>query len=181
MKRETLPVKAAILTQPQYCLAADTDMVTANNFIARGIVRPSQVGARQVKNTRRFSIQDGYEGRVLTELIRHQQIGPADAAKLFMAAKVKALASKGGWIEHWARALDAERAFIPAFLVAAWVDDCYDAEIVGANQKSGWPDFSSDPKLRRFLKHPFLVLPLTEIFIDVRKKCLAMLAPDTTD
>lgn len=171
-------VKLAVLTQPQFCTAVGTDMITVNNWIARDIVRPTQVGARQAKGTRRYSIADAYQGRILNEVIRHHKIGPADAAKLYDAARIAALAKKGGWVEHWARALDENRAFVTSFMVVAWINDCYDAQVVNGD-KDGWPDFSSAPNTRRFLKHPFLLLPSTGIFLDVREKCLTMLAGDT--
>ena len=100
------------------------------------------------------------------------------AAKVVEAAKIAALATKGGWVEHWARALDANRSLVTAFMVVAWSNDCYDAQVINGDA-SALPDFSSVPNMRRrFFKHPFLVLPHKDLFVDVWKKCVAILASE---
>ncbi len=168
-------VKAPILSQPQFCLAADVDMLTANNWVARKVLEPTEIGGRQIKGTRLYSISKAYEGRIISELVK-QRIGPADAAKAL--AKIATLATKGGWIEHWARALDANRSLVTAFMVVACSNDCYDAQVINSDT-SGWPDFSSVPNMRRrFFKHPFLVLPHKDLFVDVWQKCVAMLSSE---
>lgn len=174
MKPRPLDVKAPILSQPQFCTAADADMVTVNNWIARGVLQPTEIGGRQIKFTRLFSVTKAYEGRIISELVRHDKIGPADASKVVEAAEVAALAQKGGWVEHWARALSAGRPFIPAFTVVAWLNDCFDAQVINGDKK-GWPDFSSASGMRRFFDHPFLILPSSGLFVDVWHKCVALL------
>jgi hypothetical protein len=178
MKPPGTDVKAPILSQPQFCFAADVDMLTANNWVARKVLQPTEIGGRQIKGTRLYSITKAFEGRIIIELVKHQKIGPGDAAKAVEAAKIAALATKGGWVEHWARALDANRSLVAAFMVVACSNDCYDAQVINGNA-SGWPDFSSVPNMRRrFFKHPFLVLPHKDLFVDVWKKCVAMLASE---
>jgi hypothetical protein len=165
-------IKEPILSQPQFCMAADVDMVTANNWVARKVFLPSEIGGRQIKGTRLYSVQKAYEGRIISELVKHHKILPGDAAN------IAALATKGGFIEHWARALDANRKFVAAVMVVAWSNDCYDAHVVDAD-KNGWPKFKSIPDARRrFSAHPFLVVPLSKLFVDVRQNCLAMLEED---
>jgi len=95
------------------------------------------------------------------------------------AAAIGRLATEGGYIEHWARALDANKPLIAAFMVVAWSKGCYDKQIISADEKTGWPDFASVPNMRRrFFKHPFLLLPLSDLFVDVWQKCVAMLASE---
>jgi hypothetical protein len=162
----SINVKRPILTQPQFCAVAGIDMVTANNWVARNVLSPSQVGERQVKGTRLYSLSRAYEGRIISELVRLQKIQPSDAAK------VAELATKGGWIEHWARALEGKGKFVTAYMVVAWADDCYDSQIINGD-KDGLPDFSVK-EMKRFLGGAFIVLPLTTIFTDVYKRYLAI-------
>jgi hypothetical protein len=172
MKKAALDIEQPILTQLQFCQAAGIDMVMANNLVARRILLPSEIGGRHIKGTRLYSISKAYEGRIISETATHHKVPLADAAA------IARLATQGGYIEHWARALDADRPLIPAFMVVAWSKGCYDKQIINGD-KSGWPDFSSVPNLRRrFFRHPFMVLPLLDFFVDVRQKCLAMLTSD---
>lgn len=153
-------------------------MLTANNWVARKVLEPTEIGGRQIKGTRLYSISKAFEGRIIIELVKHQKIGPGDAAKVVEAAQIAALATKGGWVEHWARALDANRSLVTAFMVVAWSNDCYDAQVINGDA-SALPDFSSVPNMRRrFFKHPFLVLPHKDLFVDVWKKCVAILASE---
>ncbi len=163
----TIDVKRPILSQPQFCAVAGIDMVTANNWVARNVLSPSQVGERQVKGTRRYSLSRAYEGRIISELVRLQKIQPSDATK------IAELATKGGWIEHWARAIEGKGKFVTAYMVVAWANDCYESQIIDGD-KDGLPDFS-DKELKRFLGNAFVVLPLTTIFMDAYKKYLAVL------
>jgi hypothetical protein len=148
----------------------------ASSNRAANVLRPSKPGGRQIKGTRLYSISKAYEGRIIGELVK-QRIGPADAGKAL--AKIAELATKGGWIESWARALEANRPLIPAYMIVAWSNDCYDAQVINGDDKTGWPDFASVPDIRRrFFKHPFLILPHKDLFVDVWRKCMTMLAAD---
>ena len=173
--KHAVDVKAPILSQPQFCLAAGVDMATANNWIARKILEPTEIGGRQIKGTRLYSIAKAFEGRIIGELVQ-QRIGPADAVQGHVGARIAALATKGGWVEHWARALEANRPYVTGCIVLAWSKGCYDGQWINGDD-AGWPDFSSVPNLqRRFFDHPFLVLPVTSLFIDVWRKCMTMLS-----
>jgi hypothetical protein len=175
-----IPVHLPILSQPQMCSVAGMTMATANNLVARGIFGPDDAGQYRAKGTRKYSMARVYEGRIISEQLVHQKVGPSDAAEALKVAKLAALARKGGWVEHWARNLDAGRPFIRAFMVVSWVNDCWNAEVIGED-KFGWPDFSAVKDMRRrFFTHPFTVWPLTDLFIDVRQKCMAILMPDKT-
>jgi hypothetical protein len=178
MNQADVDVKAPILSQPQFCEAAGVDMMTANNWIARGVLKPSEIGGRQIKGTRLYSITKAFEGRIIAELVK-QGIGPAQSSEALVAgARVASVATRGGWVEHWARAFDAKRPFVSAFMVLAWSGDCYDAQLVSGNQ-AGWPDFSAVPDMRRrFFGHPFVVLPIADFFLDVWKKSVVMLKAD---
>jgi hypothetical protein len=173
MRRGGVDIKQPILSQPQFCRAAGIDMVMANNLVARRILLPTEIGGRHIKGTRLYSISKAYEGRIISETATHHKVPLADAAA------IGRLATEGGYIEHWARALDADKPLIAAFMVVAWSKGCYDKQIISADEKTAWPDFSSVPNMRsRFFRHPFLVLPLVDFFEDVRKKCLAMLSSE---
>jgi hypothetical protein len=173
MKKAALDIEQPILSQPQFCQAAGIDMVMANNLVARRILLPSEIGGRHIKGTRLYSISKAYEGRIISETATHHKVPLADAAAIGQ------LGTAGGYIEHWARALDADRPLIPAFMVVAWSKGCYDKQIISADEQTGWPDFASVPNMRRrFFRHPFMVLPLLDFFVDVRQKCLAMLTAD---
>jgi len=64
-------------------------------------------------------------------------------------------------------------------MIVAWSNDCYDAQVINGDDKTGWPDFASVPDIRRrFFKHPFLILPHKDLFVDVWRKCMTMLAAD---
>jgi hypothetical protein len=176
--KDAVDVNAPVLSQPQFCLAAGVDMATANNWVARKILEPTEIGGRQIKGTRLYSIGKTFEGRVIGELVQ-QRLGPVVALEgLLKAANVAKLATKGGWVEHWARALEQNRPSVTGFIILVWSKDSYDGQWVNA-EDSGWPDFSSVPNLRRrFLDHPFTVLPVTTLFKDVWHKCMTMLAAD---
>ncbi len=93
MSMKTIDVKLPVLPQTKYCRVTGFDMATANNYVARKIIVPDEVGERQVKGTRLFSISTAFRGRIIAELVQHHKIPPSDAAQIAM------LASKGGWIE----------------------------------------------------------------------------------
>jgi hypothetical protein len=172
MSRHGVDIKQPILSQPQFCQAAGMNMVMANNLVARRILLPSEIGGRHIKGTRLYSISKAYEGRIISETATHHKVPLADAAA------IGRLATEGGYIEHWARALDANKPLIAAFMVVAWSKGCYDAQVINGD-KSGLPNFASLPTVRRrFFKHPVLVLPLSELFVDVWRKCMAMLSSE---
>jgi hypothetical protein len=174
MKPPSTDVKAPILSQPQFCEAVGVDMLTVNNWVARKVLEPTEIGGRQIKGTRLYSIAKAFEGRIISELVK-QGVGPAQASEGL--AKIAELATKGGWIEHWARALDAKRPFVTAFMLLTWSKGCYDAQLINGDE-SGLPDFAVPNLRRRFFKHPFLVMPLSDLFVDVWQKCVAMLSSE---
>ena len=108
---------------------------------------------------------------------RAPQKAAADAAEI--AEVARRLAVKGGFAHHWARSLEANREFVPAFLIMAWSGNCYDAQVIRGD-KRGWPDFSAVKDMEtRFLPHPFLIVPLSTLLEDVWRKCTAMLTEGT--
>jgi hypothetical protein len=165
MKRY-LDINLPILSQPQFCLAAGIDMTTANNWVAREILLPTQTGGPRIKGTRLYSVSRAYQGRILGELVRNK-IPPSDAAK------IAELATRDERIEHWARSLEANRPFRAAFMIVTWADDCYESQIIDGD-KNGLPVFACLSR-KRLASLLFIVVPLTSLFITVFKKCLAML------
>ncbi len=163
-------VKQPLLSQPQFCLVANVDMMTANNWVARHILEPTEIGGRQIKGTRLYSISKAYEGRIIGELVKRHKIPPSDAAK------IAELATKGGFIEHWARALQSKGKRFIAYMAVAWSDDCYASQMVSGD-KNGLPEFSIE-EMKDFFDHTFIMLPLTAIFVDVYEKSLTMLKAD---
>jgi len=176
MTKPRLDARVPILTQHRYSFVAKFDSVTTNNLVARQIVLPDKVVAGRGKGTRLFTPLNAWQGRLISESVNHHKMPLADAAEIARVAF--RLAEKGGWIEHWARNLNANRPCLAAYLVVTWTNSCYDAELAGAD-KAGRPDFSS-PKMARFLKQPFIVLPVYHLFEDVWQKCAAMLAKEDT-
>jgi hypothetical protein len=161
-------------TQREYSVLTGLDPVTANNFIARKIVQVAEVVPGRGRGTRLFTPLSAWEGRILNEAVKHHKMPLGDAAKIAEAAT--RLATKGGYVDHWARALSEGRPFVPAFMVVTWPNDSYDAQITNRD-KGGGPDFSR-PKMARFLAHPFMVVPLSALFEDVWEKSMAMLSAD---
>lgn len=170
MRQAAINVKHPILSQTQFCAVVGADMVTVNNWVARKVLTPTEIGGRQIKGTRLYSMSSAYAGRIIAELVRHHKIPPSDAAM------IAELATKGGWIEHWARALEGKGKFVPAYMLVAWRDDCYESQIVNGD-KDDLPDLSVK-EAKPFLGHPFIVLPLTTLFFDVFSKCKEMLMPE---
>ena len=177
MKRVTKSapfVNDPILTQRQYSVITGLDSVLTNNLIARNILEVDRVVAGRGRGTRLFTPLTAWEGRILNEAVNHHKMPLADAATIAQVAG--RLATKGNWIDHWARNLSEGRPFVAAFMLVTWAVDCYDARIIAAD-KVGGPDFSS-PDAARFLAHPFLVVPLSAFFEDVWKKSMVMLSAD---
>ena len=163
------------VTQRQYSALTGFDPVTTNNLVARKILPVDEVIYGRGRGVRLFTRLRAWEGRIVYELVKHHKMPLADAAEIARAAS--RLAKKGGWLDHWARALTEGRPFaVASFLVVTWSNDCYDAELVKGD-KTGRPDFSS-PKLARFLTQPFAVLPISHLFEDVWKKSMAMPSAD---
>jgi hypothetical protein len=170
MSMKNPDVNSPVLSQPEFCSVTGLSMKATNNLVDRRIFLPSEIGGRHVKGTRLYSIAKAFQGKIINETTTHNKITLGDAAA------IAELGTKGGFIEHWARAQDANRPYVPAYMVVAWTKDCYEAQVISGG-KAGWPDFSSVPNLRRrFFAHPFLLLPLSDLFFEVRRKALGILA-----
>jgi hypothetical protein len=164
-----------ILPQRGYSLVSRLDPVLTNNLIARNILEADQVVPGRGRGTRLFTPFSAWEGRILNEAVTHHKMPLADAAKIAQAAG--RLAREGKWVDNWARALSEGRHPVHAFMLVTWADDCYDAQIIAADNKTGGPDFSSQ-NAARFLAHPFMTIPVSNFFVDVWNKSKAMLAAD---
>ena len=163
------------VTQRQYSALTGFDPVTTNNLIARNILPVDEVVPGRGRGVRLFTRLRAWEGRIVYELVTHHKMPLADAAEIARVAS--RLATKGGWLDHWARALSEGRPVaVASFMVVTWgADNCYDAQLVDGN-KTGEPDFSSEAA--RFLTQPFMVVPLSPLFEDVWKKSMVMLSAD---
>ena len=175
VKKTTPGIHEPILTQRQYSVLTGFDPVTTNNLVARNILPVDEVVPGRGRGVRLFTRLRAWEGRNVNESVTHHKMPLADAAEI---AKVATrLATKGGWLDHWARALTEGRPVDAKFMVVTWgADNCYDAQLIDGN-KAGEPDFSS-PEAARFLTHPFMVLPLSTLFEDVWKRSMGMLSAD---
>jgi hypothetical protein len=177
MKRVTKSapfVNEPVLTQRQYSLISGLDPVLTNNLIARNILEVDRVVAGRGRGTRLFTPLKAWEGLILNEAVKHHKLPFPEATTVAQVAS--RLATKGGWINHWAGGLSKGGTVVGAFMLVTWADDCYDAQIVFAD-KVGGPDFSS-PDAARFLGHPFLVIPLSAFFEQVWKRSKAVTMPD---
>lgn len=162
-----------VLTQRQFCAGAGIPATLADNLAQRKIFLPDKVLGGRV---RLWSILSTWQGRILGEAVERHKKPLADAAEI--AEVARRLAVKGGLPHHWARSLEANRPFVPAFLIMAWSGNCYDAQVIRGD-KRGWPDFSAVKDMEtRFLPHPFLIVPLSTLLEDVWRKCTAMLTED---
>jgi hypothetical protein len=176
MAQPPLQVNAAIFTQQQFCSATGLTMVMTNNLMARDLLSSDKIAGRYIKGaTRLWSFETMPVGRIISDLTTDHKIPLGEAAEI--GKQAVSLAKKGGYFDHWARALDRGRPFVSAFLVVARFNDCYDAQIINRD-KERRPDFSSAPNMRRFFKRPFLILPLSDIFEDVWRKARAILAAE---
>src|SRR5580692_8961854 len=120
---QALKVNDPVLTQPNFCSVTGLTNVMVNNLVQRDLFEPDEIGGQKIKGVRLFSRKKAYEGRIIGELVKQE-------IPLSIAAKISRLATKGGWLEHWERSLDANRPFIPAFMVVTWSKDSYDAQII---------------------------------------------------
>jgi hypothetical protein len=173
VRKSTPGIHEPILTQRQYSALTGFDPVTTNNLIARDILPVDEVVPGRGRGVRLFTRLRAWEGRIVNESVTHHKMPLADAAKI--AEVASRLATKGGWLDHWARALSEGRPFVATYLAVTWgADNCYDAQLIDGNNE---PDFSS-PEAARFLTHPFMVVPLSALFEDVWKKSMVMLSAD---
>ncbi len=176
---EKLPfsVKAPLLSQTQFCEAASIDMTTANNWVARRVLLPTEIGGRQIKGTRLYSVTKAFEGKLIGELVKFHKIPPSDAARV--AEKVVG----AGWVGHWTRAFQSGGPYIPSFMLVAWMRGRLAYQQISGDPATGRPDFSSvkAEDVDCFLEHPFIVLPLSQLYLDVFNKCSAILSGSDTD
>ena len=165
-------VKDPLLSQPQFCDAAGIDMTTANNWVARGVLLPTEIGGRQIKGTRLYSITKAFEGKLIGELVKYHKIPPSDAAKV--AEKVVG----AGWIGHWTRAFESDGRYIPSFMLVAWINGRVAYQQIAGDPSYGRPNFSSveASDVDYLFEHPFIVLPLSQLYLAVFKKCSAILS-----
>ncbi len=123
-----------------------------------------------------FRRSNAWRGRTMIDSARHGKMPLADAAEI--ARLADRLARKGMWMQQWARALAEGHPMVPAFLAVTWSKECYDAEVIPGG-KDGWPDFSSGRNMReRFFAHPLLLVPISQLYVEVWTKSAAMLAED---
>jgi hypothetical protein len=172
-----LDVKQPLLSQPQFCLAAGIDMITANNWVARHVLLPSEIGGRQIKGTRLYSVTKAFEGKLIGELVTFHKIPPSEAAKV--AEKVVG----AGWVGHWTKAFLRGGPYIQSFMVVAWIGGRLAYQQISGDPATGRPDFSSvkAEDVDYFLEHPFIVLPLSQLYLEVFNKCSAILYGSNTD
>ena len=165
-------VKDPLLSQPQFCEVAGIDMLTANNWVARRVLLPTEIGGRQIKGTRLYSVTKAFEGKLIGELVKAHKIPPSDAAKV--AEKVVG----AGWVGHWTRAFQSGGSHIPSFMLVAWVEGRLAYQQIAGDPATGRPDFSSvkASDVDCFLEHPFLVVPLSQLYLDVFNKCSKILS-----
>jgi hypothetical protein len=80
------------------------------------------------------------------------------------------------WIEHWTRAFEGNRPYIASFMLVAWLDGRLASQPIAGNDSG--PDFSSvkASDTSRFLDHPFIVLPISRLYLAVFKKCREILS-----
>jgi hypothetical protein len=166
-------VKDPVLSQPQFCEAAGIDMRTANNWVARGVLVPTEIGGRQIKGTRLYSVTKAVEGRLIGELVKYHRIPPSDAARV--AEKV----AGAGWIGHWTRAFESGGSGIPSFMLVAWIGERIAYQQIAGDFSTGRPDFSSvrPSDVDYFLEHPFIVLPLSQLYRDVYNRVFEIAVP----
>lgn len=176
IRKLPISVKAPALSQPQFCDAAGIDMTTANNWVARRILLPTEIGGRQIKGTRLYSVTKAFEAKLIGELVKYHKIPPSDAAKV--AAKVV----EAGWLGHWTRAFESGGPYIASFMLVAWINNRLAYQQI-AGDDSGRPNFSSvkADDVDHFLKHPFIVLPLSELYWEVFSKCFEILSGSKAD
>jgi hypothetical protein len=175
IERRGFSVKEPVLSQPQFCEVAGIDMRTANNWVARKVVTPSEIGGRQIKGTRLFSVTKAFQGRLIGELVNYHRTPPSDAAKI--AEKV----TEAGWIRHWTDAFERGVPGISSFMLVAWVNGRVGYQQIAGDPSTGFPDFSSVKRddVDCFFKHPFIILPLSRLYREVYEKCREILARDS--
>jgi hypothetical protein len=146
-------------------------MTTANNWVARKVLPPTEIGGRQIKGTRLYSVTKAFQGKLIGELVKYHKIPPSDAAKV--AEEVVG----AGWIGHWTRAFESGGRYIPSFILVAWKNGRVAYKQIKGDAVSGRPDFSSVPAsdVDCFLDHPCIVLPLSQLYLDVFNKCSEIL------
>lgn len=168
-------VKEPVLSQTQFCEIAGIDMGTANNWVARKVLTPTEIGGRQIKGTRLYSVAKAFQGRLIGELVNYHKVPPSDAAKV--AEKV----ADAGWIGHWTRAFERGGSGISSFMLVAWIGGRVAYQQIAGDASTGYPDFSSVRKddLDCFFEHPFIVLPLSRLYREVYEKSCEILARDS--
>jgi hypothetical protein len=120
-------------------------------------------------------VTKAFEGRLIGELVKYHKIPPSDAAKV--AEEVV----EAGWVGHWTRAFQSGGPFIHSFLLVAWIEGRLAYKQISGDPATGRPDFSSAKAsdVDCFLEHPFLVLPLSQLYLVVFNKCSEFLSGST--
>jgi hypothetical protein len=172
IKRRPFNVKEPLLSQPQFCEVAGIDMQTANNWVARQVLAPTEIGGRQIKGTRLYSVTKAFQGRVIGELVQFHRIPPSEAAKV--AEEVV----EAGWVAHWTRAFEKGGPYIHSFMLVAWIKNRVAYQQISGDPTTGRPDFSSVKAgdVDYFFEHPFVVLPLSQLYLAVFNKCSKILS-----
>lgn len=172
IKKLPFGVKDPVLSQSQFCEVAGIDMTTANNWVARKVCLPTEIGGRHIKGTRLYSVTKAFEGKLIGELVKYHKIPPSDAARV--AEKVVS----AGWIGHWTKAFESGDPYIPSFMLVAWISGRVAFQQIAGDAVSRRPDFSSvrASDVDYFLEHPFIVLPLSQLYLGVFNKCSAILS-----
>jgi hypothetical protein len=143
--------------------------ITAQRWLIRGILETTKVDGRVLRGRRLFSVLAIFEAKVTADLVSGLAMVPSEASKVARCAGADWHAPDD-WKRKVVEAIERSANVARVFLLVARADEGW-ITIPSYANKNGPPRFEPMSKYEKWLARPLAVLPASDLFSFVYKKC----------
>ena len=143
--------------------------MTVDTWLIRGILETTKVDGRVLRGRRLFSVLAIFEAKVTADLVSGLAMVPSEASKVARCAGADWHAPDD-WKRKVVEAIERSANVARVFLLVARADEGW-VTIPSYANKNGPPRFEPMSKYEKWLARPLAVLPASDLFSFVYKKC----------